>query len=104
MKVNQNKFQYFESLLFLKNIQALLGMITKALRSEMHFNRPINYLITPYEAKTIKKVSELEEDASYVACHKNRLIQVSIRSKFSDQFWPQEANFLISIEYTGARK
>ena len=79
-------------------------MITKALRSEMHFNRPINYLITPYEAKTIKKVSELEEDASYVACHKNRLIQVSIRSKFSDQFWPQEANFLISIEYTGARK
>ena len=88
MKVNQNKFQYFESLLFLKNIQALLGMITKALRSEMHFNRPINYLITPYEAKTIKKVSELEEDASYVACHKNRLIQVSIRSKFSDQFWP----------------
>ena len=59
-------------------------MITKALRSEMHFNRPINYLITPYEAKTIKKVSELEEDASYVACHKNRLIQVSLRSKF----WP----------------
>jgi len=59
-----------------QGMKALLGMITKALRSEMHFNRPINYLITPYEAKTIKKVSELEEDASYVACHKNRLIQI----------------------------
>ena len=62
--------------------QALLGMITKALRSDMHFNRPINYLITPYNAKTIKKVADLEEDGNYVACHKNRLIQVAFVVKF----------------------
>jgi len=73
-----------------QGMKALLGMITKALRSDMHFNRPINYLITPYNAKTIKKVADLEEDGNYVACHKNRLIQIDYDMIPKKEFKPKQ--------------
>lgn len=57
-------------------MQGFQGMLTKKLKDQFQFREAIRYIMTPYGGTRIKKISDLEDGAHYVACHKDKLIRV----------------------------
>jgi len=57
-------------------MQGLFAMMTKKLKEKMQFREAIHHLLTPYGGTRVKTVKDLEDDADYVACHKNKLVRI----------------------------
>lgn len=57
-------------------MQGLFSMLTTKLQDKMQFRDAIHHLLTPYGGTRVKTVKSLKDGNDYVACNKNKLIQI----------------------------